>query len=133
MHHNFDNWLKIWQIYKIVYKIFTNILLIREGDINSLLLLFPSDNKDELPVREHPTRGIYVKDLSHHRVQNTEDILDLFRRGKQELITAETRMVRHSSRSHSIFQISIERRLDVSKKNELIKVRTPRTYMHDFL
>ena len=67
--------------------------------------LLSTENKDELPVREHPTKGIYVKDLSHHRVTNSDDILELFRKGKHELITAETKMVRHSSRSHSIFQI----------------------------
>lgn len=87
--------------------------------------LLSVENKDELPVREHPTKGIYVKDLSHHRVYSSNDILVLFRRGKQELITAETRMVRHSSRSHSIFQISIERRLDVTKKQELLKEIEP--------
>lgn len=78
------------------------------------------DNKEELPVREHPKRGIYVSNLSHHQANSAEEVFTLLEKGKEELVTAETKMVRQSSRSHSIFQLSIERRLDVTKKKLIL-------------
>jgi len=74
-------------------------------------LLNPESN-DELCVREHPRKGIYVANLSHHRVDGVATALELLNKGRKELVIAETKMVRHSSRSHAIFQLSIERRLD---------------------
>ncbi|XP_065661607.1 kinesin-related protein 5 isoform X12 [Hydra vulgaris] len=74
-----------------------------------------SHDSKELPVREHPKQGIYVSNLTHHQANSQEEVLALFDKGRQELVTAETKMVRHSSRSHSIFQLSIERRLDVPR------------------
>ena len=78
-------------------------------------------SKRELSVREHPTRGIHVQDLTEHTVSNAKDVFHLFHRGKRELIRAETEMVHLSSRSHSIFQICFQRTVDISKLDLLMK------------
>ena len=48
------------------------------------------------------TAGIYVANLSHHMVRNVEMALELLNKGRKELIIAETKMVRHSSRYQTI-------------------------------
>ncbi|XP_048586014.1 centromere-associated protein E isoform X2 [Nematostella vectensis] len=65
----------------------------------------------ELPVREHPKRGVYVANLLQNEVKKADDVLALLEFGKRQLVMADTKMVRHSSRSHSIMQLIIERRL----------------------
>lgn len=67
------------------------------------------NSKIDLPVREHPYRGIHVQGLSEHVVSDAFGVYDLFNLGKKELIKAETEMGHLSSRSHSIFQLSIEK------------------------
>lgn len=44
--------------------------------------------------------GIYVPNLSHHEARNAEEVFSLLSKGKQELVTAETKMVRQSSRCY---------------------------------
>ena len=43
-------------------------------------------------------QGIYVANLSHHRVDGVATALELLNKGRKELVIAETKMVRHSSR-----------------------------------
>eukprot|EP00795_Rhopilema_esculentum_P002970 gene2970-1224_t len=92
-----------------MYKINCSFVQVYQDKVYDLL---NPECKDELFVREHPKKGIYVANLSHHSVNSAENALDLLNQGRKELIIAETKMVRQSSRSHAIFQLSIERRLD---------------------
>ncbi|XP_068729598.1 centromere-associated protein E-like isoform X2 [Montipora capricornis] len=72
----------------------------------------------DLPVREHPKKGVYVANLTQHEVKSAGDVFALLEIGKQNLVIAETKMVRHSSRSHSIMQLIVERRLKAHIVNE---------------
>ncbi|XP_014233290.1 kinesin-like protein KIF14 isoform X2 [Trichogramma pretiosum] len=58
-----------------------------------------------LKVREHPTLGPYIVDLSQHIVQNYDDLKAWLRVGNSQRATAATGMNEKSSRSHSIFSI----------------------------
>lgn len=62
---------------------------------------------ETLPVREHPEKGFYVENLTKHRVSNLQDIMRLMALGQEIRTTAATQMNQVSSRSHSIFIITI--------------------------
>lgn len=66
-------------------------------------------SKVNLRVREHPTLGVFVEDLSHCAVESYRDVEDLIEMGLQQRTTAATNMNSESSRSHSVFTISIRR------------------------
>ncbi|XP_052820587.1 kinesin-like protein unc-104 isoform X2 [Mya arenaria] len=72
-------------------------------------LLNPS-NKDNLRVREHPSLGPYVEDLSKLAVQSFEDINNLIDEGNKARTVASTNMNATSSRSHAVFTIVFSQR-----------------------
>eukprot|EP00484_Ammonia_sp_Unknown_P007721 CAMPEP_0197075110 /NCGR_PEP_ID=MMETSP1384-20130603/211443_1 /TAXON_ID=29189 /ORGANISM="Ammonia sp." /LENGTH=733 /DNA_ID=CAMNT_0042513953 /DNA_START=18 /DNA_END=2219 /DNA_ORIENTATION=- len=67
-------------------------------------------NADErsLELREHPEKGVYVKDLSYKQVNNEQQLQQHFAIGNNYRHVGETAMNRDSSRSHSVFTIIIE-------------------------
>lgn len=69
-------------------------------------LLNPSDKR--LEVREHPSLGIYVKDLASLVVSDAESVTKLIEQGNGVRQVAATKMNERSSRSHSCFMIKIE-------------------------
>lgn len=68
-------------------------------------LLDPS--KSNLKVKEDKSRGIYIDDLTEEYVSNDEEVYDLMRVGTSNREVAYTHMNAGSSRSHSIFMITI--------------------------
>ncbi|GAA5992753.1 hypothetical protein JCM10908_006917 [Rhodotorula pacifica] len=75
-------------------------------------LLNPS-NKGSLKVREHPTLGPYVENLSKCAVQNFVDIERLMDEGTKARTVAATNMNETSSRSHAVFTLLLtQKRLD---------------------
>jgi len=74
-----------------------------------LFVLFQSkDHKKKLDVKEHPDRGVYVKDLSKLPCNNVADMEKVMERGGQNRSVGSTLMNADSSRSHSIFTIFVE-------------------------
>lgn len=65
---------------------------------------------DNLPIRQSPTRGIYVENLREVFVGGEEDIRDLLRKGEAARSVASTKMNERSSRSHSLFIVRVEQR-----------------------
>lgn len=61
-----------------------------------------------LKVRESPTEGPYVKDLSEHPVRNYDDIIRLMKQGDSSRTVASTKMNDTSSRSHAVFTIMLK-------------------------
>ncbi|BGP14893.1 hypothetical protein JCM10213v2_002848 [Rhodosporidiobolus nylandii] len=79
-------------------------------------LLNPS-NKGTLKVREHPTLGPYVENLSKCAVQNFADIEQLMDEGTKARTVAATNMNETSSRSHAVFTLLLtQKRLDPDTK-----------------
>jgi hypothetical protein len=61
----------------------------------------------KLELKDKDT-GVYVKDLSTFVVKNPSDLNDVFEEGNLNRHVAATNMNEHSSRSHSVFTITVE-------------------------
>jgi kinesin family protein 1 len=80
-------------------------------------------NKGNLKVREHPSLGPYVEDLSRLVVRSYEDINHLMDEGNKARTIAATNMNETSSRSHAVFTLFLtQTRLDEITKLETEKV-----------
>lgn len=74
-------------------------------------LLHPSNPDKALSLRENKKKegGVYVEGVSEHRAANVSELLELLAFGRSRLHFAETRMNRHSSRSHAVCMITVQR------------------------
>ncbi|KAG0294799.1 kinesin-like protein Klp8 [Dissophora globulifera] len=86
-------------------------------------------NKGHLKVREHPSLGPYVEDLSKLMVTSYQDISNLMDEGNKARTVAATNMNETSSRSHAVFTVlltqkrhDIETRLDTEKVSRICLV-----------
>lgn len=70
--------------------------------------LLSKNSKNRLDVKENPETGFYVKDLSSFVVKGIEEMHEIMTAGQRNRHTGETLMNRDSSRSHSIFMITLE-------------------------
>lgn len=71
-------------------------------------LLAPNTPSSQLVLQEQPGSGIAVQNLSQHTVHTAADCEHLLRQGAANRIVGATMMNATSSRSHSIFTISLE-------------------------
>jgi kinesin family protein 5 len=71
-------------------------------------LLAPQN--DNLPVHEEKNRGVYVKGLLEIYVSSVQEVYEVMRRGGNARAVAATNMNQESSRSHSIFVITISQK-----------------------
>ena len=62
----------------------------------------------KLDIREHPKKGVFVKDLTYITLQDTEDIQKCLDKGNKNRHVGHTSMNDQSSRSHSIFTVYLE-------------------------
>ncbi|KAF9199366.1 kinesin-like protein Klp8 [Haplosporangium sp. Z 27] len=80
-------------------------------------------NKGHLKVREHPSLGPYVEDLSKLMVTSFQDIENLMDEGNKARTVAATNMNETSSRSHAVFTVLLtQKRHDVETKLDTEKV-----------
>ncbi|XP_006862467.1 PREDICTED: kinesin-like protein KIF17 [Chrysochloris asiatica] len=80
-------------------------LEIYNEDVHDLL---GADTKQKLELKEHPEKGVYVKGLSMHTVHSVAQCERIMDTGWKNRSVGYTLMNKDSSRSHSIFTISIE-------------------------
>jgi kinesin family member 15 len=64
--------------------------------------------KNNLTVHTDLKRGVYVENLTEEVALNSDDMFAFMLKGNQHRSTAKTGKNDHSSRSHSVFTISIE-------------------------
>jgi kinesin family member 5 len=62
---------------------------------------------DNLPIHEEKSRGVYVKGLLEIYVSSVQEVYEVMRRGGLARAVAATNMNQESSRSHSIFVITV--------------------------
>lgn len=86
------------------YLIRASYLEIYNEDIRDLL----SPNATKLEIREGKETGIYVKDLASFVISDIDEAYKLMTIGNSNRSVAQTLMNAHSSRSHSIFSITVE-------------------------
>ncbi|KAF9182189.1 kinesin-like protein Klp8 [Haplosporangium sp. Z 767] len=80
-------------------------------------------NKGHLKVREHPSLGPYVEDLSKLMVTSFQDIENLMDEGNKARTVAATNMNETSSRSHAVFTVLLtQKRHDLETKLDTEKV-----------
>ena len=70
--------------------------------------LLSNNPKNKLDLREKADVGVYVKDLISFPVQNVEEMFGKLTVGRKNRAVASTMMNEGSSRSHSIFSITVE-------------------------
>lgn len=61
-----------------------------------------------MQLKEHPERGVYVRDLSMHTVHSVGECERVIEQGWRNRAVGYTLMNKDSSRSHSIFTIHLE-------------------------
>ena len=81
-------------------------LEIYNEEIRDLLAKNP---RNKLDLHEKPDSGVYVRDLSYFAVKGVPEINDVMKIGMKNRSVGATNMNAVSSRSHSLFQITIER------------------------
>ena len=71
--------------------------------------LLSKNPRNKLDLHEKTDTGVYVKDLSYFAVKGQPEINEVLKIGMKNRSVGATNMNAHSSRSHSLFQITIER------------------------
>eukprot|EP00747_Dinoflagellata_sp_TGD_P195694 gnl/TRDRNA2_/TRDRNA2_64763_c0_seq1.p1 gnl/TRDRNA2_/TRDRNA2_64763_c0~~gnl/TRDRNA2_/TRDRNA2_64763_c0_seq1.p1 ORF type:complete len:789 (-),score=206.40 gnl/TRDRNA2_/TRDRNA2_64763_c0_seq1:292-2658(-) len=82
-----------------------SFLEIYNEEIRDLLSKNP---KTRLELKDHPDSGVFVKDLTTFIVKGVEQMKQVMETGQSNRSVASTNMNSESSRSHSIFTITIE-------------------------
>uniref|UniRef100_A0A0D9XAV0 Kinesin-like protein n=1 Tax=Leersia perrieri TaxID=77586 RepID=A0A0D9XAV0_9ORYZ len=77
--------------------------------------------KKQLPLMEDGKGGVLVRGLEEEIVTNASEIFSLLERGSAKRRTAETLLNKQSSRSHSLFSITIHIKEATPEGEELIK------------
>ena len=72
-------------------------------------LLHASSEERVLPLREDKEGHVYLEGVSEPQVRGITEVIELITLGRRRLHFAETRMNRHSSRSHAVCQLRVER------------------------
>jgi hypothetical protein len=85
-------------------------------------LLNPNAEK-EIRIREDPEVGIYLSGITWNTVTSTKDCMELMYQGDKNRNTAFTSMNSHSSRSHAVYMIKVEKRVkyNIEQLEELEK------------
>ncbi|KAJ3305617.1 Kinesin-like protein kif3b [Kappamyces sp. JEL0829] len=85
-----------------------SFLEIYNEEVKDLLIKSSKNPKGGLDLKENPETGVFVKDLSAVVVKSVEELEKLMDVGNANRSVGETLMNAQSSRSHSIFTITIE-------------------------
>lgn len=78
--------------------------------LRDLLVAQDQDHVNAPNVREDAKRGTFVENCREERVHGAEQTYETFLRGAANRTTGQTKMNADSSRSHSVFTISVESR-----------------------
>ena len=70
--------------------------------------LLSKNVKNKLDIRENKDQGVFVKDLTAFMAHDMTDLLAKLQIGRENRVTGETKMNRDSSRSHSLFTVTVE-------------------------
>jgi len=87
-------------------------------------LFKPED--DDLKLHEHPEQGFYVK-ATEVMVASEEEIMQLMDSGEAHRHVGQTNMNEKSSRSHTLFRITIESKVEIADDGEVSLLALPPT------
>lgn len=94
--------ITLWATYMEIYN----------EQVNDLL----DQNNINLKIREDPVEGYYASGLKMVKLTNLDDFKKLLSLGEKARKYRVTDLNEHSSRSHSIFRITVENRLSESRR-----------------
>ena len=93
----------------IAYNVRVSYFEVYNEHVRDLLVpVNPNKPPNYLKIRESPTEGPYVKDLTEVPVRNINEILRYMANGDSSRTTASTKMNDTSSRSHAVFTIMLK-------------------------
>ncbi|KAK7427942.1 hypothetical protein QQZ08_005555 [Neonectria magnoliae] len=93
----------------IAYNVRVSYFEVYNEHVRDLLVAqAPNKPPNYLKIRESPTEGPYVKDLTEVPVRNFSEILRFMKRGDSSRTVASTKMNDTSSRSHAVFTIMLK-------------------------
>lgn len=102
------------------YLVLVSYLEIYNETIRDLLAV-NSGGSANLAIKEVPGEGVTVQGLSMHTVHGMKECIELLETGAKNRIVGATLMNIESSRSHSIFTISLEQMSTGSEQDAVIK------------
>ena len=77
----------------------------------------------EIKIREDPDKGVYLDGVQWVKCSSPEECCELFHVGERNRATESTRMNAHSSRSHAILIVRVERSLKVQTKTKVKNIK----------
>ncbi|KAG8159039.1 hypothetical protein KVR01_011482 [Diaporthe batatas] len=93
----------------ISYNVRVSYFEVYNEHVRDLLVpVIPNQAPYYLKIRESPTEGPYVKDLTEVPVRSIDEILRYMKTGDNSRTTASTKMNDTSSRSHAVFTIMLK-------------------------
>ena len=78
--------------------------------------------KTDLSIREDKNKGIWVRECTERYVESEQEMLNFFNKGADNRIVACTKMNAISSRSHSIFSVTIYQRNIITESSKTGKI-----------
>ena len=81
---------------------------------------------DNLGIREEKGKGVYIQDVTEKYCMEEKDVFDVMKMGNKNRAVTATLMNAESSRSHSMFVITID-----MTNNEDLSRKTGKLYMVD--
>jgi len=93
----------------VAYNVRVSYFEVYNEHVRDLLVpVVPNKPPNYLKIRESPTEGPYVKDLTEVPVRNIDEILRYMTNGDSSRTVASTKMNDTSSRSHAVFTIMLK-------------------------
>ena len=86
--------------------------------INDLL-----DQNKKVKIREDPEKGFFIDNCTWRKVKNLKECKKYFEEGEKNRKTKSTYMNKHSSRSHALLIIDVEKKFFQEKYNNYMLVR----------
>lgn len=120
VHHMFDHIMS--SPVEVEYTVKVSMLEIYMEKVRDLI----DTDQFNLNIREDKTKGIYIEQLSEHYVGSEDEVLELMQIGSENRAQASTNMNEHSSRSHSLFIITIHQ-----VNNKDFNAKTGKLYLVD--
>ena len=77
----------------------------------------------EIKIREDPDKGVYLDGVQWVRCSSPDECEEIFHMGEKNLATESTKMNAHSSRSHAILILRIERSIKVTTKTKVKNIK----------
>ncbi|KAJ3076516.1 hypothetical protein HDU98_002501 [Podochytrium sp. JEL0797] len=97
----------------ITFSIRCTFLEIYQEQVRDLLM--PTNDAKDITIREDRNGSVTVSGVHEEPVSTAQDLFHCLEAGGAERTTADTNMHMNSSRSHAIFTLILEQRLDTSK------------------